>query len=155
MYPRNSTTGISEFLSSQPLLPIALPLQGSLTAFEVQNRFLGSALYVTSHAHYMRCAGSLQQRLILVITVAANGAVGVIGGRKGGLNAGEDNDEISDADVRTSSAFKIEMAHAFLGDDGRIIQIFFPRFSPVFQHSSLSSVCTGLYIFTGALNSLF
>lgn len=71
----------------------------------------------------------LQQRLLLVITAAANGAGAVIRRRKEGLNAWEDNDEISDGDVRTSSAFKIEMAHAFLGGDGRIIQIFF---SPVF-----------------------
>jgi hypothetical protein len=105
-----------------------LPLEGSLTPFKVWNRFLVRTLYVTSHAYYIHCSTSLQRRLILVITAAANGAGGVIRGRKEGLKAWGDNDEISDADVRTSSAFKIEMALAFLKGDGRIVQIFSPVF---------------------------
>jgi hypothetical protein len=39
------------------------------------------------------------------------------------LKAWGDNDEISDADVRTTSAFKIEMALAFLDGDGRIVNL--------------------------------
>jgi hypothetical protein len=60
------------------------------------------------------------------------------------LEAGGDNDEISDADVRTSSAFKIEMALVFLGVGGevRIVQIVSPAlllYFPIY-HFSLFSI---------------
>jgi hypothetical protein len=79
--------------------------------------------------------------------VAANGAGGVIRGKKEDLKAGEDNDEISDADVHTSSAFKIEMAHPFVGGDGRIIQIFFPLFFSISPFITLLFIYWAVYFY--------